>query len=54
MHALVRVQAVAVLDGVDQRFFEGQLDGEDVSFGEGGSYQRGFDIRLNEPRMPKL
>ena len=43
--ALVRVHLVAVLDGVDEGLFEGELDGEDVVLGVAGGLERLLDLR---------
>jgi hypothetical protein len=41
------VHPVAMLDGIDERFFEGKLDAEDFPLGELVGFQSRFDFVLN-------
>jgi hypothetical protein len=46
-HFLRAVHLVAMLDGVDQGFFERQLDAEDVPFVDVAGLEEVFDLFLN-------
>ena len=48
------VHLVAMLDGVDQRLFEGEADAENLTFLDAVSFQGTFNILLNAARFARI
>src|SRR5205823_3608526 len=53
-HALVRVELVAVLDGVDEGFFDGELDGKDVVLAKLGGLESFLNPVLKQARFRQI